>query len=870
MLDDQNNPIVNTDADGNPIGTIFREVTPEGGATSILTSSDLENGFTNAWYTTMDRDPFEAVLTEDGEYTVGPRWRLKSNKFGQDLPGVEIPLIPHSQPPFQKDNIKYEVGELTTTTINLLDWDASEDSPLLYSNGWLYADPTRIDANGVTVNGLKLTDKLDVAFYIKGDAKATQIYNVQVVLNYELDAMYTVTTTADSGEGSLRAALELANATPGIQGIEFDIAGVGVQTITPLTELPTLTEAVAIDATTQAGYTVDTPMVVLDGSLAGDSADGLRIGGENSFVRGLVINRFAGDGIELFNGGGSTIFDNFIGTDATGQNDLGNGEFGVHINQSANNVLSGNVLSGNDHSGIGIRGIAATDNLIVSNLVGTDANGQSAIGNALHGVILVDGAHGNEIGGVDKANVVSGNLANGVLLVGPSVMDNVISDNRIGTNREGTTGLGNVLNGVLTLESSGNLLVDNLVSGNLMSGIVLRGPGAFDNVVVGSRIGTDEFGTAAIANSDFGVQLLIGAHSNRIGGEVESARNVISGNGQSGIVFDGIDTTENLVLNSYLGLDATGTSDLGNAHHGALFVRGAHDNSIGTTGDGAGNVISGNERMGVFVTKNARDNSIIGNFIGTDASGENGIGNVQHGIAISFSPGNQLEENVISASGLNGILVVGDTSEQNYIINNQIGRTSSSADASLANTMQGILITDDAHNNNIGGASEDLGNTISFNNANGVVVAGPGVNNKIRFNSIYSNALLGIDIGADGFSVNDIGDVDEGANRLQNHPVLTNATLNGANLEITYSVDSLPTNATYPIRVDFYLADGAGQEGMSYLFSDDFTASDLTSGSKLVIDFDTAITAGQQIVATATDGGGLSNTSEFSINITAS
>ncbi len=184
VLDENGDPIVNVDDDGNPIGTIFREISPDNYATQTLTSSDLEFGYTDAWYTTMDRDPFEAVLDGNGDYIVGPRWRLKSNKFGQDLPGVEIPLIPHSEPPFTKDNIKYEVGELTTTTINLLDWAAGEDSPLRYSNGWISADPTLVNQNGVTVNGLRLSDKFDVAFYVKGDAKATQIYDVKINITY--------------------------------------------------------------------------------------------------------------------------------------------------------------------------------------------------------------------------------------------------------------------------------------------------------------------------------------------------------------------------------------------------------------------------------------------------------------------------------------------------------------------------------------------------------------------------------------------------------------------------------------------------------------------------------------------------------------
>lgn len=184
VFDENKDPIVNVDDDGNSIGTIFRRISPDNYATTTLTSSDLELGFTNEWYTSMDRDPFEAVLDQEDNYIVGPRFRLKSNKFGQDLPGVEIPLIPHSEPPFTKDNIKYEVGELTTTTINLLDWAAGEDSPLRYSNGWINADPTEVNQDGVTVNGLVLSDKLDVAFYVKGDSKATQIYDVKIIVTY--------------------------------------------------------------------------------------------------------------------------------------------------------------------------------------------------------------------------------------------------------------------------------------------------------------------------------------------------------------------------------------------------------------------------------------------------------------------------------------------------------------------------------------------------------------------------------------------------------------------------------------------------------------------------------------------------------------
>src|SRR3954471_7177693 len=53
-----------------------------------------------------------------------------------------------------------------------------------------------------------------------------------------------VTTTADSGPGSLREAIETANATPGLDTITFDIPGSGVHTIQPLSALPPIADPV--------------------------------------------------------------------------------------------------------------------------------------------------------------------------------------------------------------------------------------------------------------------------------------------------------------------------------------------------------------------------------------------------------------------------------------------------------------------------------------------------------------------------------------------------------------------------------------------------------------------------------------------------
>jgi len=175
-------------------------------------SSDLRGGFTNAFYTTINRDPFEWSYDADpdplvqdfvgsplpdnllGEFISGPRWRLKANKFGQDLPGLEIPLVECSQPPFLSDNIKYSVGVPTTTVINLLDWDESRGpSPMATSKGWV--DVTANDFvtvagtdpdSGIayTTNGLPMTDDFDLAVYIKGDRKSTAVFDAQLFIEY--------------------------------------------------------------------------------------------------------------------------------------------------------------------------------------------------------------------------------------------------------------------------------------------------------------------------------------------------------------------------------------------------------------------------------------------------------------------------------------------------------------------------------------------------------------------------------------------------------------------------------------------------------------------------------------------------------------
>jgi hypothetical protein len=78
-------------------------------------------------------------------------------------------------------------------------------------------------------------------------------------------ATFTVSNVNDSGPGSLRQAIADANASPGADVIQFNLPGGGVQTITPVSALPVVSDPVTLDGTTQPGY-AGTPLVYLNGN----------------------------------------------------------------------------------------------------------------------------------------------------------------------------------------------------------------------------------------------------------------------------------------------------------------------------------------------------------------------------------------------------------------------------------------------------------------------------------------------------------------------------------------------------------------------------------------------------------------------------
>jgi hypothetical protein len=398
----------------------------------------------------------------------------------------------------------------------------------------------------------------------------------------------------------------------------------------------------------------------------------------------------------------------------------------------------------------------------------------------------------------------------------PAITDTVVLD---GTTQPGFSGTplieltGNGGSSVGLSYSANQSVLTGLAINGWYVGVTLSGNG---NVVTGNFVGTVAAGLVPRPNI-YGIRIT--GSSNRVGGTTPAERNVLSGNTNGfGISIDGTAATTNIVEGNFIGADVSGCSALPN-FNGLIIQNGAANNTVGGNSAGAGNVVSGNQFNGLVVLGgiptgpgHTDGNVIQGNWIGTCASGAP-LGNRTNGIQIDpFNPGT-------------------------------------------------------ASNNQIGGAAPGAGNVIAHNGGAGVLFIDEGpfliaTGNSILGNSIHSNAALGIDIGGDGVTPNDIGDADTGPNNRQNFPILTWAASGGGHTTILGTFNSEPSK-TY--RIEFFFSpacDSSGHgQGKTFLGFWMIT-TDSSGNASLNADLFTNIPRPASISATATDPAG--NTSEFS------
>jgi parallel beta-helix repeat protein len=288
-------------------------------------------------------------------------------------------------------------------------------------------------------------------------------------------------------ECTLRAAIQQANRSSGADTINFDIPTTAVATISPGSQLPTITQRVTIDGYTQSGAIKNTIPLAEDGTNAvlkieidGDLwnlANGLVFEGSDaskSIIRGLAINDFYSACIILADGTGFKVEGNFLGTDPSGTNgSLASGfpgsEVGVDLIRTSNSTIGGllpdqrNLISGNGYAGVDIGG--SSGNRVEGNLMGTKANGTEALPTTPNGTDTnSQQRNGVVIGTQSKSNTIGG-----------------VDANRFDTSNPANTIAFNSEDGVLVFGSSGNRILSNSIFSNGQLGIDLGDDGVTAN-----------------------------------------------------------------------------------------------------------------------------------------------------------------------------------------------------------------------------------------------------------------------------------------------------------------------------------------------------------------------------------------------------
>ena len=620
---------------------------------------------------------------------------------------------------------------------------------------------------------------------------------------------FTVNTTSDGPSNcqqpgqpcTLRHAIQLANANPGTDQINFSIFGCGPHTIQPLSELPVITQAVTIFGGSQPCSSPSSPRIEINGSqIAGQAADGLKVRASNCFITGLVITGFQGvrdpDTGSLVGGNGITLetpvgfarsrfnslFNNFLGVAPDGTTDRGNEAAGLLIFDSDNNNISNNVISGNGGSGTNDgSGIAVTNgnnNTFTANKIGTNAVGTAKLPNDGWGLFLT--GSNNQVGGDDsnQGNTISGN--------GELFQEEGITKCRGG---EG-------------------IAIFPLVS--LDTGALLTN----GNILKGNRIGTNSAGTAPLGNCSTGI-VTDPLTTTTIGSITQNGRNIISDNGYNAIHCGTYDYSHSPSEGGYcsiagnnIGTDITGTiamsNDWRNGPSGATapysLVNVFNNLSLsnigapgGTTPGGACtgfcNLISGNDSQHQGLAFGAIGRwgfgivIISNNFVGTNQNGTAALPNALDGIyatdSDTFIGGYDTEQNLNFGNLVSGNKGAGiDISwwspfiEATFNVESNLVGTDTTGGVAIPNG-SGDYSTNPAvyaravtnWTINIGGVNPFSRNIISGNNASGIVTSGHGgqiniINNYVglsKFNQPLGNAKHGIVVGGNGTTVGGTG-----------------------------------------------------------------------------------------------------------------
>lgn len=453
-------------------------------------------------------------------------------------------------------------------------------------------------------------------------------------------ATFTVNTTDDGndvnpGDGvcevnvgqddcGLRALIEETNTLGGADVGNFNIPGAGVQTFTPGSAYPSITDQLTIDGSTQPGASCGTlvPASLPAGSNTPHNllieVDGTGIGNlltltaDNITIRGMIV-RSASSNIVSPPGNpitGTTIECNYIGTNSTGNGSSGSST-GIFLYQNSAYTIQNNLIAGNSSLGVNTYG---SDGNFSNNLVGTNATGISSVANE-------NGAYFNEDGtSTYNHNVFSGNTGYGLQ----------ISNSNNATITANYAGLG----------------IDGSVVGNGGDGLVI--------------FGTSNFTVGGAANGD---------------------RNIASGNGGAGLHIynncSGFGSAVSTVFNNYLGTNTSGAMQSGYGNGGSgievnEFYGGCvsvYKHQIGGDNPGEPNTIVGNGADGIQIHQSELHDvfsiSLISNII-------YGNGNLGINLAADSDGNSGIADTDLGPNPLNALSINYPTTVANYYLNHPV------------------------------------------------------------------------------------------------------------------------------------------------------------------------------------------------------
>jgi len=345
----------------------------------------------------------------------------------------------------------------------------------------------------------------------------------------------------------------------------------------------------------------------------------------------------------------------------------------------------------------------------------------------------------------------------------------------------------------------------NLISGNRGNGIYITGTGSCNNIIQGNWIGLDASGRRALTNAYSGIY--ISGPGNLIGGSTRSEGNVIAASRNNGISLNS-EAHDTTISGNFIGTDADGSNALPNLGHGISV--GSTGNTIGGPGE-EGNLISGNGQCGLVLASAADSNSVWGNWIGLDASGQAALPNGGSGVDV-YSSHNDIGGtstnygNIISGNQHDGICLESQAHD-NRIWHNRIGPAADGTTL-IGNQEDGIRFNGGGTSNTIGAINHP--NYIAGNGGCGINLFFAGTGNSISDNRIYDNASLGISFNNGTPTANDAGDADTGSNNQQNYPVLNSATSDGTRIYFSGTLDSLPSTQ---FRIEIFGSRGGDTSG---------------------------------------------------------